>query len=109
MQNFQLGSYVHCFKGTEHEIIKGYGYVSLVQINSSGYIQYSVKVKETVGDKTVIREWQVNDASMARTAEELAQKIEIYVNFTREQRLNYERTYGKAEFDIKELEGALNG
>ena len=46
---------------------------------------------------------------MALTEAVLQQKIETYINFTREQRLNYERTFGKEEFDLTELGELING
>lgn len=108
-QHFELGTKVWCFKGGQNEINKAIGYISGVMINSSGRLQYTVKVWDKSGSEPILREWQTNEASMALTEAVLQHKIETYINFTREQRLNYERTFGKEEFDLTELGELING
>lgn len=100
-QKYQLGDFVCCFKSKGETILKGEGMVRMAEINSAGYVQYTVAIKRE--DK--VENWLVNHASMAKTEEELAHAIEEYVNFMREQKLIFEKKFGKPEFFPEEIKG----
>lgn len=107
-QSFKLGQKVWCFKGAEEVIEKAVGFVCGAMINTAGRIQYSVKVWDKSGEAPILREWQTAEASMAMSEIELQEKINVYINFVREQRKNYDNTFGKEDFNLKELGDSIN-
>lgn len=98
-QKYQLGDIVHCFKAKGDEILTAIGMVRMAEINHSGYVQYTVAVKQ--GEK--VENWLVNHASVAKGEDELRFAVNEYVNFMREQKQIFEKKFGKPEFSKDEL------
>lgn len=92
-QQFELGEKVHVFKMQNNEPVKAQGTITVAEINSGGYIQYSVVCVNQADGM-----WQTNHASTARTEEELNQKIANYMEYITEQKKIYEAKFGKPEF-----------
>lgn len=102
MQKYKLGEKVYVFRTQKGQISfpNGQGIIHLVEVNTSGYIQYSVKVVRHDG---VADTWIVNHASMARTEEEIRQKADVYKQFNYEQKKRYVELFGAPEFNPVEL------
>ncbi|MBO7735522.1 MAG: hypothetical protein J6S67_23355 [Methanobrevibacter sp.] len=96
MQEYKLGKEVFVFRTQKGNVSFGKGRIHLVEINTSGYIQYSVKVFK---GNDAIDTWIVNHASMARTEEEIKQKADVYKQFNEEQKKKYVELFGAPEFD----------
>lgn len=101
-QKYNLGELVYVFRQTGVDTLEeGFGQVRRAEINRGGVIQYTVLVvnRETKAQQ----EWQANTASIGNSELEMKQKKEKYINFLREQKVEYERNFGKPEFAQKEL------
>ena len=70
--------------------------IHLAEINTAGYIQYSVKVFFPDGK---IDTWIVNHASIAETENEIQAKADTYKRFNDEQKKKYVELFGAPEFD----------
>jgi hypothetical protein len=99
-QQYELGQEVFVFRTVKGEVSAGKGVIHLAEINTSGYVQYSVKVTKADGSKDT---WQVNHASMATSEEDLKKKIDTYVRFNDEQKAKYVELFGAPEFNPVEL------
>ena len=102
MQEYKLGEKVYVFKAQKGEIIfpDSQAVIHLAEVNTSGYIQYSVKVIRKDG---VMDTWIVNHASMARTEDEIKQKANIYKQFNDAEKAKYVELFGAPEFNPVEL------
>jgi len=98
-QQYELGQEVFVFRAQKGEITLGKGIIHLAEINTSGYIQYSVKV--FLADK--IDTWIVNHASVALTEEEIKKKADTYKQFNAEQKAKYTELFGAPEFNPTEI------
>lgn len=102
MQKYKLGEKVYVFRTQKGEVSfpNGQAIIHLAEVNSAGYIQYSVKVTRMDGvDDT----WVVNHASMAKTEEEIKEKANTYKRFNEEQKAKYVELFGAPEFNPVEL------
>lgn len=99
-QQYELGQVVYVFRTLKGEVAAAKGTIHLAEINTSGYVQYSVKVTKADGAKDT---WLVNHASIALTEEELKTKIETYVRFNEEQKAKYVELFGAPEFNAEEI------
>lgn len=99
-QLFKLGQRVFVFRAHKGEIAMGRGIIHLAEINTSGYIQYSVKVFAPDGKTDT---WTVNHASIAETQEEIDAKADTYKRFNAEQRAKYVELFGAPEFDPEKI------
>lgn len=99
-QQYELGQAVYVFRTLKGEVAAAKGTIHLAEINTSGYVQYSVKVTKADGAKDT---WLVNHASIAVTEEELKTKIETYVRFNEEQKAKYVELFGAPEFNAEEI------
>ena len=99
-QKYELGQKLFVFRTQKGEVSKAAGIIHLAEINSSGYIQYSVRVFKADGTPDT---WLVNHASMATTEEELQKKIDTYVKFNADQKAKYVELFGAPEFNPKEI------
>ena len=99
-QQYELGQIVYVFRTLKGEVAAAKGIIHLAEINTSGYVQYSVKVTKADGTKDT---WLVNHASIAVTEEELTTKIETYVKFNEEQKAKYVELFGAPEFNAEEI------
>lgn len=99
-QQYELGQVVYVFRTLKGEVAAAKGIIHLAEINTSGYVQYSVKVTKTDGTKDT---WLVNHASIALTEEDLKEKIETYVKFNEEQKAKYIELFGAPEFNAEEI------
>lgn len=95
-QLYALGQKVYVFRTQKGEISMGQGIIHLAEINTAGYIQYSVKVFKEDG---TIDTWIVNHASMAETENEIQAKADTYKRFNDEQKQKYVELFGAPEFD----------
>lgn len=95
-QLYKLGQRVFVFRTQKGEISMGKGIIHLAEINTAGYIQYSVKVFLPDGK---IDTWIVNHASIAETQEEIDAKADTYKRFNDEQKKKYVELFGAPEFD----------
>lgn len=94
-QKFDLGQEVYIFKMVGSQPKVAFGKVKIAEINSSGYIQYSVDIVTKNGKD----QWLVNHASIANTEEEIKEKINAYMEYITAQRKIFEEKFGKPEFD----------
>lgn len=101
-QQYKLGEKVYVFRTQKGQVSfpNGMGIIHLVEVNTSGYIQYSVKVTRMDG---VADTWIVNHASMAHTEEEIKHKADVYKKFNDEQKAKYVELFGAPEFNPIEL------
>lgn len=99
-QLYELGQEVFVFRTVKGEVSAGKGVIHLAEINTSGYVQYSVKITKADGSKDV---WQVNHASIATNEEDLKKKIDTYVRFNDEQKAKYVELFGAPEFNVQEI------
>lgn len=99
-QQYELGQVVYVFRILKGEVAAAKGIIHLAEINSSGYVQYSVKVTKADGTKDT---WLVNHASIAVTEEDLKEKIGTYVKFNEEQKAKYVELFGAPEFNAEEI------
>lgn len=95
-QLYELGQRVYVFRAQKGEISMGRGIIHLAEINTSGYIQYSVKVFLPDGK---VDTWIVNHASIAETENEIQAKADTYKRFNDEQKVKYVELFGAPEFD----------
>lgn len=95
-QQYELGQRVYVFRAHKGEVTMGKGVIHLAEINTSGYIQYSVKVFLPDGN---IDTWTVNHASIAETENEIQAKADTYKRFNDEQHEKYIELFGAPEFD----------
>lgn len=102
MQEYKLGEAVYVFRTQKGQISfpKTKGIIHLVEVNTAGYVQYSVKV---IREDGVADTWVVNHASMARTEEEIKHKADVYKQFNDEQKAKYVELFGAPEFNPVEL------
>ena len=100
MQEYQLGEEVFVFRTQKGQVSFGKGRIHLVEINTSGYLQYSIKVLFPDGK---IDTWIVNHASMARSEEDIKAKADVYKQFNEEQHKKYIELFGAPEFNPVEL------
>ena len=99
-QAYELGQEVFVFRTQKGEVSAGKGIIHLAEINTSGYVQYSVKVTKADGTKDT---WLANHASIALSEEELKTKIDTYVQFNADQKAKYVELFGAPEFNAEEL------
>lgn len=99
-QLYALGQKVYVFRTQKGEISMGQGIVHLAEINTAGYIQYSVKVFKTDGTTD---DWVVNHASIAETENEIQAKADTYKRFNEEQKAKYVELFGAPEFNTEKL------
>lgn len=101
-QQYELGEEVYVFRAQKGQVSfpKTKGVIHLVEVNTAGYIQYSVKVFR---QDDVLDTWIVNHASMARTEEEIKHKADVYKQFNDEQKAKYVELFGAPEFDPEKL------
>ena len=99
-QQYELGQEVFVFRTQKGEISAGKGIIHLAEINTSGYVQYSVKVTKPDGSKDT---WLVNHASIATSEEDLKKKIDTYAQFNAEQKAKYVQLFGAPEFNPEEI------
>ena len=99
-QQYELGQEVFVFRTLKGEITAGKGIIHLAEINTSGYVQYSVKVTKADGAKDT---WIVNHASIALTEEDLKSKIDTYAKFNEEQKAKYVELFGAPEFNPEKI------
>lgn len=90
-QLFELGEQVFVFKMQNDQPVKSFGVITVAEINSGGYIQYTVETKEGP--------FLSNHASVAHTEEELEQKINNYLEYINAQRKIYQEKFGEPEFE----------
>ena len=95
-QLYALGQKVYVFRTQKGEISFGQGIIHLAEINTAGYIQYSVKVFKADG---TIDTWIVNHASIAETENEIQAKADTYKRFNQEQKEKYVELFGAPEFN----------
>lgn len=95
-QLYALGQKVYIFRAHKGEISMGRGIIHLAEINTSGYIQYSVKVFLPDGNTDT---WVANHASIAETENEIQAKADTYKRFNEEQKKKYVELFGAPEFD----------
>jgi hypothetical protein len=100
-QQYELGQEVFVFRTLKGELSAAKGIIYLAEINTSGYIQYSVKITKADGTKDT---WIVNHASTATTEEDLKKKMDTYAKFNAEQHEKYIELFGAPEFNAEELE-----
>lgn len=106
-QKFELGTKVYVFRTQKGKVSKGVGIIKIAEINTAGYIQYSVDVITIKDGKPTKDLWVVNHASMATTQTELDKKADTYAEFNKQQHDRYIELFGAPEFDIKEIEKQL--
>lgn len=99
-QLYALGQKVYVFRTQKGEVSMGQGIIHLAEINTAGYIQYSVKVFKADGTTD---EWVVNHASIAETENEIQAKADTYKRFNEEQKAKYVELFGAPEFDTVKL------
>ena len=99
-QLYALGQKVYVFRTQKGEVSMGRGIIHLAEINTAGYIQYSVKVFKEDG---TIDTWTVNHASIAETENEIQAKADTYKRFNDEQKAKYVELFGAPEFNPVEL------
>lgn len=99
-QQYELGQQVYVFKTLKGDVACGRGVIHLAEINTAGYVQYSVKVEKADGTKD---SWLVNHASIAVTEEELKEKVNKYEQFNAEQKAKYIELFGAPEFNPEEI------
>lgn len=101
-QQFELNEKVYIFRATKpgERPIAAFGRISVAEINSSGYIQYSVQVLRADGKYET---WQGTHASITKTEDELKAKIDAFMELAEENKRRYEETFGKPDFSEKEL------
>jgi hypothetical protein len=99
-QQYELGQEVFVFRALKGELSAAKGIIYLAEINTSGYIQYSVKITKADGTKDT---WIVNHASTATTNVELKEKMDTYAKFNAEQHEKYIELFGAPEFNAEEL------
>ncbi len=95
-QQYELGQEVFVFRALKGELSAAKGIIYLAEINTSGYIQYSVKVFLPDGNTDT---WVVNHASIAETENEIQAKADTYKRFNEEQKKKYVELFGAPEFD----------
>ena len=103
-QIYALGTGVWCFKQQGDGFVKTSGIVRMAEINKSGYIQYEIDttVETPEGFKKV--KILANHASMAFTESEVDEKIKKYNDWEKVQKEDYEKHFGKPDFDMEALE-----
>lgn len=99
-QLYALGQRVFVFRTQKGNVSFGKGIIHLAEINTAGYIQYSVKVFKEDG---TIDDWVVNHASVAETENEIQAKADTYKRFNDEQHKKYIELFGSPEFIPEEL------
>ena len=98
-QKFELGEWAYVFKMRNDQPAKAFGMVKVAEINSGGYIQYTVDCPIKAPDGTdTMEQWLVNHASIAKTEQELDEKINNYMAYITAQKKIYEEKFGKPEF-----------
>ncbi len=103
-QIYELGNTVWCFKQQGDGFVKTSGIVRMAEINKSGYIQYEIDttLETPEGFKKV--KILANHASMAFTEADIDKKIELYNDWEKAQKEDYEEHFGKPDFNMEELE-----
>ena len=101
MQKYELGQEVFVFRTQKGEVSAGKGIIHLAEINTAGYVQYSIKVTKADGTKDT---WLANHASIALSEEELKTKMDTYIKFNADQKAKYVELFGAPEYDLEKLE-----
>lgn len=100
-QKYQLGQTVYCFKAEGEKITIATGKILVAEINSGGFVQYSIQTYTSDGQKGA--KIYANHASIASTEEEIKAKAKAYSEYIEREKKEFEDKFGGPEFDKESL------